>query len=79
MLGDLARLGAGLEPANLAHGDLSECLDKLALAKHPRLLAQAVEALAQLRADIDLNLDPAAALERASLVLAARDPAELVC
>ena len=79
LLGDLARLHAGVPAAQLPHGDLAERVHKIACAQRPALLAMELEALCTLRADIDLNLDPAAALERASLVLAAREPAQVLC
>jgi DNA polymerase-3 subunit delta' len=79
MLGDVARLHAGMPAQSLPHGDLQDCLHKMAGAQQPNLLSLAVEALCTLRADIDLNLDPGAALERATLVLAARQPAQILC
>ena len=79
LLGDLARLHAGVPAASLPHGDLAPSVGKIACAGKPALLDLAVEALCTLRRDIDLNLDPGAALERAALVLAAREPAQLLC
>ncbi len=79
LLGDIARLCAGVPALRLPHGDLEGQLCKIVLARQPMLLSLAVERLAQLRADIELNLDPGVALERAALVLAARDPAGVVC
>ncbi len=79
LLGDLARLGTGMAQARLPHGDIGLHADKIAFASRPSLLALAVESLCAVRADIELNLDPAVALERAALVLAARDPSQLVC
>ncbi|MEO6708591.1 MAG: DNA polymerase III subunit [Planctomycetota bacterium] len=79
LLGDLARLRAGLPAASLPHGDLALCAEKIAFAARPALLAAAVESLRVIRTDIELNLDPAQALERAALVLAARDPSQLLC
>jgi hypothetical protein len=79
MLGDVARLQAGMPAQSLPHGDLQDCLHTMAGAQQPNLHSLAVEALCTLRADIDLNLDPGAALERATLVLAARQPAQILC
>jgi len=79
MLGDLARLQHGLPAAALPHGDLALHTHEIAFAARPSLLGLAVEALCTLRSDIDKNLDPAAALERAALVLAAREPAQILC
>lgn len=79
VLTDLARLSAGVAADRLAHGDLATARDAMALARQPRLLAKAHEELVRLRADVDLNLDPSTCLERAVLLLAARDASELVC
>ena len=79
LLGDLARLRAGLSAERLPHGDLATQADKIVFAGRPALLTLAVQNLCTLRADIELNLDPALALERAALVLAAREPAQVVC
>jgi hypothetical protein len=79
LLGDLARLEAGVPEAVLPHGDLASSLPKIAFAGRASLLGQAVASLCTIRADIELNLDPGLALERAALVMAAKDPAELVC
>ncbi|MBK8178954.1 MAG: DNA polymerase III subunit [Planctomycetes bacterium] len=77
LLGDLARLAAGADAARLAHGDMAQASGKIALLREPRVLASAVHGLTTARADVDLNLDPGAAIERAAQMLAAREWAQL--
>ncbi len=79
LLGDLARLRAGVPPERVAHGDLGTRMGEMALASHPELLSLALEGLVRLRADVELNLDPGLILERAALILSAREPAQLLC
>jgi DNA polymerase-3 subunit delta' len=79
LVGDLARIEVGLDPARVPHGDLAPLRPKLALANSPPLLRAALQGLATVRADVELNLDSGQAIERTALILAAREPAQLVC
>jgi DNA polymerase-3 subunit delta' len=72
MLRDVARLGAGVDPSRLAHGDLSAHASELEGVNQPGILRWQAEQLIACRRDVDLNLQPEAALERAMLALARR-------
>jgi DNA polymerase III delta' subunit len=67
LLRDVLRRQAGIDPAELPHGDASE----LARGRgpRPRDVERALEELSELRADVDRNLQPGALVERALLVL----------
>ena len=68
ILRDRERAEAGLAPHSLAHGDLALRIDAPSASRRRRQLEQCLRA----RQDVDLNLNPEAALERA---LVAVDPA----
>ena len=72
MLRDISRLGAGVDPSKLAHGDLAEHAAELDGWNQTSLLRWQAEQLIACRRDVDLNLQPEAALERAMLALARR-------
>ncbi len=69
VVGDLLRKDAGAPELELAHGDLAPVSGKV------RLLP-ALEQLLQLRADLELNLDPGALVDAALMALAAGIPAQ---
>ncbi|MCZ6596967.1 MAG: DNA polymerase III subunit delta' [Planctomycetota bacterium] len=60
MSGDLVRRAAGAPAEELAHGDLR--------AAAPR--AERIEALLEMRSDLDLNMNPRVVIERSLLVMA---------
>jgi DNA polymerase-3 subunit delta' len=67
---DLARRAAGVPAEALPHGDLAaRVVVPEAGRPTPGAIAAAVDALARARQDVDLNLDPAAILDRAMLAL----------
>jgi DNA polymerase-3 subunit delta' len=75
VLGDLVRLGAGIDPAELAHGDLAPSAPTspggdtdLALSR----LGRRLELCSEARQDVEANLAPDAILERALLALEPR-------
>jgi DNA polymerase-3 subunit delta' len=65
VLADLQRARAGADAAGLAHGDLVPA----AAARPDVELEAALERALEARQDVDLNLDPALAVERALLAL----------
>jgi len=67
VLSDLQRLLAGLDPGELAHGDLAEELAREGRWEE-RDLARRLEALVEIRADVERNLGPEMLVERALLV-----------
>jgi hypothetical protein len=65
VLRDALRASAGLAPDDLAHGDLAG-----GLARAPEaVLASALERILAARQDVDANLAPDAAVERALVAL----------
>lgn len=73
MLRDVARLAAGIAADTLPHGDLAQSASELPSLASRALHAWQFEELCTARADIDLNLDAEAALERAFAALGTRD------
>jgi DNA polymerase-3 subunit delta' len=76
VLGDLARSAAGVEAADLAHGDLARRIRAAdadaAEAASPASRAHQLEVCLQARQDVEANLAPDAILERALLALEPR-------
>lgn len=73
VVADLRRLGAGLEPDELPHGDLAAEL----AAREPRSdldLGGRLAALVEIRGDVERNLLPELLVERALLVSSDRTP-----
>ena len=70
---DLGRAAAGLDPAGLAHGEIARQLAETGALPGSTSVRRLAERLLEVRADLELNLDPQVALERAFLALG--DPA----
>jgi len=70
VLADVRRARAGLDPAALAHGDLTAA----GWARAGGRAEAALEECLRARQDVDLNLAPEAAVERVLLALAPRQP-----
>jgi len=74
---DLGRAAAGLDPDALAHGELARELARAGALPGPAGMRRLAERLLEVRADLELNLDPQTALERAFLALGDSAPRSL--
>jgi hypothetical protein len=74
VLADVARARAGSPADQLAHGDLAGAALDFAGLRGSAALERALDALLELRRDLEANVDPPALLDRALLALAPPRP-----